>query len=122
MYVDDACRAIALILDKGKPNEIYNIGPQGDVRTNREIATLIAHATGHSERLVYLTEYDRPDHDRRYEVDAGKTRALGWSPNRPLEQRLEETVSWYASHRDWWSSLLADAEKLYNDEAERTRV
>lgn len=120
LFVDDACAAIELVMQKGRQGEIYNIGPQGDVRTNLQIATLIARAAGQSDDLVYLTVYDRPAHDRRYSVDSSKLRGLGWSGTTDIGARLIETVSWYRDHRDWWEPLAADAERLYADAEART--
>jgi dTDP-glucose 4,6-dehydratase len=115
MFVDDACDAIWAVVEKGAVGEVYNIGPQGDVRTNLEIAKMIARAAGRGDDAVYLTAYDRPDHDRRYSVDATKLRALGWAPTEPLEARLTETVAWYADNVGWWEPLAAEAETLYED-------
>ena len=119
MFVDDACEAIWAVIEKGVAGEVYNLGPQGDVRTNLEIAKMIARAAGRNDDAVYLTAYDRPDHDRRYSVDASKLRALGWSPKEPLGSRLAQTVQWYAEHSDWWGPLAAEAEALYEDERPR---
>lgn len=120
MYVDDSCAAISLIAGRGRPGQVYNIGPEGEVRPNVEIARTVARAAGISEDLVYLTEYDRPRHDRRYAVDAGRLRSLGWSVTSSLEKRLEQTVNWYRDNPGWWEPLLASAEALYLDAAERT--
>jgi dTDP-glucose 4,6-dehydratase len=119
MFVDDACAGIELLVRRGSVGEVYNLGPQGNQLANVEIARMIARACGRLEEVVYLTEYDRPLHDRRYAIDASKIRALGWRPAGGLEHRLAETVAWYRSHRDWWAPLLPEAEKLYADTAER---
>jgi dTDP-glucose 4,6-dehydratase len=115
MFVDDACAAIWTVAEKGTPGEIYNIGPQGEIRTNLEIARTIARAAGRQADAVYLTDYDRPAHDRRYSVDAGKLRSLGWAPSQSIETRLEETVDWYRANAQWWKPLVDDAEALYED-------
>lgn len=115
MYVDDACAAISTIIERGQPGEIYNIGPEGEVRTNLEIAEHIATSAGRGDGSVYLTEYDRPGHDRRYSVDSSKLSALGWSPQVSLDHRLEETVAWYRGHASWWEPLVEASEALYDD-------
>lgn len=122
MFVDDACEAITRLAEEGTPGEVYNIGPEGDVRTNMEIAKLVARAAGESEDDVYLTEYDRPLHDRRYAVDSTKLRSLGWGPSSSLDERLEETVAWYRRHRHWWEPLIEEAEALYPDGRQRERA
>lgn len=119
MYVEDCCNAIRLLIDKGTPGEVYNIGPEGAQISNLELAKAIARAAGRPESDVYLTAYDRPQHDRRYAIDASKLRALGWHPTRSLEERLAETVDWYRRNEDWWGPLLEDAETLYKDDQER---
>jgi dTDP-glucose 4,6-dehydratase len=122
MYVEDCSDAIATLIEKGEPGDVYNIAPENSPRTNLEIANAIARAVGLSDDAVYLTEYDRPDHDRRYAVDASKIRALGWNPTTELEGLIEETVEWYQANRWWWESLVADAETLYDDSLERRMV
>lgn len=115
MHVDDACRALDLVLDRGESTAVYNIAPQADPMTNLEIARTIAAAAGRDADAVYLTAYDRPDHDRRYFVDAAKIRALGWSPAASLVDALTATVRWYAEHEAWWRPMVAEAEALYAD-------
>jgi dTDP-glucose 4,6-dehydratase len=122
MYVEDCCDAIAVLIEKGESGHVYNIAPENSPRTNLEIANAIARAARLSEDAVYLTEYDRPDHDRRYAVDASKVRAFGWNPTKDLEERIQETVEWYQANRWWWESLVADAETLYDDSLERRMV
>jgi dTDP-glucose 4,6-dehydratase len=122
MFVDDACSAIERIISDGRPGEAYNIGPQNDVTSNREIAAMIARSAGRSDDSVYLTAYDRPIHDRRYSVDATKLRSLGWRPSATLEQRLQETVWWYEVNRRWWEPLVGASEELYDDERPREQA
>lgn len=120
MYVDDSCAAISLIAERGRPGEVFNIGPEAEVRANVDIARAVARAAGRSEDLVYLTEYDRPMHDRRYAVDAERLRSLGWSVSSSLEDRLQDTVNWYRENLGWWEPMVASAEALYADSNERS--
>lgn len=120
MYVEDAAAALEIILDRGAPGEIYNIAPQVEPRTNLEIAQLIASAASRDEGAVYLTEYDRPDHDRRYFIDGSKVRALGWESTASLDERIAQTVRWYAASRDWWLPMIEEAESLYTDKEVRS--
>jgi dTDP-glucose 4,6-dehydratase len=115
MFVDDACEGVETVIDRGAPGEVYNLGPQGSQFTNLELARLVARAAGRREDSVYLTEYDRPQHDRRYAIDCSKIEALGWRAGTDLEPRIGETVEWYRAHREWWTSLLPEAERLYSD-------
>ena len=109
LFVDDHCRALRLVLAQGAPGETYNIG--GDCeRANLDIVQTICatvdrlrpglpHAPCHS--LIRFVK-DRPGHDRRYAIDAGKIRReLGWQPRRNLESGLELTVAWYLKNQRW---------------------
>ncbi len=100
LYVDDHCRAIAAVLDAGRPGEIYNIGGSRSL-PNLEIVRKIIAATGANERLIeYVT--DRPGHDRRYALASGKIeRETGWRPLVDFENGLARTVTWYREHSDW---------------------
>jgi dTDP-glucose 4,6-dehydratase len=115
MYVDDACGAIALLLERGRPGLAYNIGPQAGARSNRQVATAVAEAAGRPSNLVTTSTYDRPQHDRRYAVDCSRMRELGWAPTVSFDEGIARTVVWYANHADWWSTMLPDAEALYAD-------
>jgi dTDP-glucose 4,6-dehydratase len=101
IHVEDHCRALRLVLEKGKPGEIYNIGGKGE-RTNLEIVETILQILKKPKSLIQFVA-DRPGHDRRYAIDSSKIQAeLGWSPTISLEQGLLETVEWYVSHSQWW--------------------
>jgi dTDP-glucose 4,6-dehydratase len=119
MFVDDAIAGLELLVERGAPGEVYNLAPEDEQRVNVDVARAIARAAGRPEDAVYLTEYDRPLHDRRYAIDASKIRALGWQPQGRLDERLAETVAWYRSCEDWWRPLLGEAEGLYADAMER---
>ena len=115
MFVDDAVSALRLLAERGQPGLAYNVGPAAQGVPNLEIARMVAAAAGRDEDAVYLSEYDRPDHDRRYAVDTSRIRALGWRPGHDLAAAVAETVDWYRAHTDWWSGLLPAAEALYAD-------
>jgi len=104
LHVDDHCRALHLVLEGGRPGEVYNIGG-GTELTNKELTGLLLEATGTGWDRVEAVA-DRLGHDRRYSVDWTKIRTeLGYEPRVPFEQGLAETVDWYRSHRDWWEPL-----------------
>ena len=103
LYVEDHCAAIHLLVDRGDPGQVYNIGADAQV-TNLELTRRLLAITGRDEAAIdYVT--DRPGHDRRYAVDSSKIRALGWAPRHSLDQRLEDTVRWYADRGDWWRPI-----------------
>jgi dTDP-glucose 4,6-dehydratase len=105
LHVDDHCRGIQLVLERGAPGEYYNIGG-GRELTNKELTDLLLQATGRDWDYVdYVT--DRLGHDRRYSLDYAKIAALGYRPARAFEDGLAETVRWYRDNRDWWEPLKA---------------
>ncbi len=102
IHVEDHCRAIALILERGRPGETHNVGT-GDERSIEEIADAVLAETGKPASLKSYVE-DRPGHDRRYLLDHSKIETeLGWRPTIPFEDGLRQTVAWYASRRQWWA-------------------
>lgn len=115
MFVDDAVSALRLLAERGERGEVYNVGPQAEGVPNIEIARAVARAAGQDEGCVYLSHYDRPQHDRRYAVATDRIAGLGWRASRSLEAAIAETVEWYRENEAWWSTLVPDAEKLYAD-------
>ncbi|MDQ3877128.1 MAG: NAD-dependent epimerase/dehydratase family protein [Actinomycetota bacterium] len=120
MVVQDLCSAIELLMDRSVTSDVFNVAPEGSQIINLDIARAIARAAGRDETAVVLTEYDRPQHDRRYAVDASKIRKLGWRPIFDLDRALEETVDWYRGNPQWWEPLRAEAESIYSDAPEAT--
>jgi dTDP-glucose 4,6-dehydratase len=111
LHVDDHCAAIELVLHEGGRGEIYNVGAGEEVE-NRELTSRILELTGADESLVRHVD-DRPGHDRRYSLDTSKLRALGWSPQRTLEDALPETVEWYRRNRSWWEPIKSGEYRAY---------
>ena len=106
LHVDDHCRAIDLILAKGKVGETYNIG-SGDERDIETISDLLLKAVGMGPEYKEYVE-DRPGHDRRYLLDSTKIRTeLGWRDQVPFEKGFAQTVEWYRANEWWWQPLLA---------------
>ncbi len=106
IHVRDHARALDLLLQKGVPGEIYNIGVDNE-RNNLEITHLMLELMGFGpERIEFIT--DRPGHDRRYAIDARKITALGWHPIYTRDQfrrGMQETIDWYRSHTGWVEQL-----------------
>jgi dTDP-glucose 4,6-dehydratase len=108
LHVDDHTRGIALVLDKGRPGEIYHIGG-GTELTNKELTGRLLAACGTGWEMVELVP-DRKGHDRRYALDISKiTNELGYTPQVSLDEGLASTVAWYADNRAWWEPLRARA-------------
>jgi dTDP-glucose 4,6-dehydratase len=103
LYVDDHCDALALVLERGQPGELYNVGG-GNELTNLELTRAVLRLLDAPESLVRHVP-DRPGHDRRYSVDSAKIRELGWQPAHRFGDALAMTVEWYRRHEDWWRPL-----------------
>jgi dTDP-glucose 4,6-dehydratase len=104
LHVRDHCRAIDLVLDRGRVGETYNVG-SGVEKTIEEIADAVLELTGKPASLNSIVP-DRPGHDRRYLLDSSKLRTeLGWKPDIAFEDGMRETVEWYAAQRAWWEPL-----------------
>ena len=104
LHVDDHCKGIFLVLEQGKPGEIYNIGG-GTELTNKELTELLLEASGKDWSSVERVT-DRKGHDLRYSVDISKiSTELGYSPEVDFKTGLTETINWYKNNRQWWEPL-----------------
>ena len=103
LHVDDHCRAVDLLLDEGVPGETYNVGGGNEV-PNLELTRRVLALLGKPESLIRPVT-DRPGHDRRYSLDCGKLRSLGWAPAVPFDEGLRATVEWYREHESWWRPI-----------------
>lgn len=104
LHVDDHCRGINLVLEQGRPGEVYNIGG-GTELTNRELTTILLDAFGVGDERVDWVE-DRKGHDRRYSVDWTKIHhELGYSPSHSLTGSLTGIIEWYRENETWWRPL-----------------
>ena len=103
LHVDDHCRGIAIVIEKGQPGQSYNIGG-GLELNNRELTERVLAAMGADWSMVQPVD-DRKGHDRRYSVDDSRVRAMGYVPQRTFDEGLAETVEWYRSNEDWWRPL-----------------
>lgn len=104
LHVDDHCRAIQLVVEGGRPGEVYNIGG-GTELSNHDLTVRLLEELGADWSSVRAVP-DRPGHDRRYSVDWRKIKnELGYEPHIGLETGLTETVRWYVENRDWWEPL-----------------
>lgn len=105
IYVKDHCRAVDLVMRRGKAGEIYNIGANNE-KSNREITKKILSLLSKSELLIKHVE-DRKGHDYRYAVDSSKIKEkLGWEAEYDFEKAMGTTLNWYLDHKEWWQKLL----------------
>ena len=119
LYVADHCKAVDLILRRGRIGQVYNIGGHNEMR-NIDIARLICRALDKPESLItYVT--DRKGHDLRYAIDPEKIHTeLGWSPETAFADGIRRTVDWYLANRPWWEEILSGEyrdyyRKMYDD-------
>jgi len=125
LYVVDHCAALLTVLERGTPGETYNIGGNNE-KQNIELVRLICDILdekvgplpgGRSRRSLITYVKDRPGHDRRYAIDAGKIkRELGWEPSVTFEEGIRSTIQWYLKHQDWAASVL---DRSYQDYYEK---
>ena len=112
LYVEDHCSAIDLIIRKGTPGEVYNIGGHNE-RTNLQVVKTVLSALGKGEELITFVT-DRPGHDRRYAIDPSKIRReLGWEPATRFEDGIMRTVEWYLANRSWWEDIISGEYRNY---------
>ena len=104
-YVLDHCEGIDVVLRRGEPGEIYNLGT-GVETTNLQMTRLILNLLNKPESLIQPIT-DRPGHDRRYALDCGKIEALGWKSRHNFEEAIEATVNWYVDNEAWWRKIIS---------------
>lgn len=106
LYVKDHCRAIDLIIHKGRVGEVYNVGGHNEMK-NIDIVKLICKELGKPESLItHVT--DRKGHDLRYAIDPTKIHnELGWLPETKFEDGIKETIRWYLDNRKWWEMIIS---------------
>lgn len=112
LFVDDHAEALLLVAQQGRPGETYAVGGSAEM-SNRDVVMAICTlldelrpdpAGPHSRLITHVT--DRPGHDARYAIDAGKIRSeLGWVPRQSFASGLRRTVEWYLAHTGWWSDI-----------------
>lgn len=104
IYVEDHCRAIDMILRRGQPGEVYNVGGHNEMR-NIDIVKLICRELDKPEDLISFVP-DRKGHDLRYAIDPSKIYLeLGWKPEVSFSEGIRETICWYLNHQTWWKKL-----------------
>ena len=112
LYVEDHCKAIDLIIHKGRIGEVYNIGGHNEMR-NIDIVKLICKELGKPESLItHVT--DRKGHDMRYAIDPTKIHnEMGWLPETKFEDGIKKTIKWYLENREWWEEIISGDYRNY---------
>jgi dTDP-glucose 4,6-dehydratase len=111
LAVEDHCAALDVVLERGTPGDVYNIGG-GNERRNIEITEHILKRLDKPPTLIrHVT--DRLGHDRRYALDCGRLRGLGWTPRADFETALDRTIEWYRGNRSWWEPIKSGEYREY---------
>ena len=119
LYVEDHCKAIDLIVRKGREGEVYNIGGHNEMR-NIDIVKLLCRELGKPESLITYVA-DRKGHDMRYAIDPAKIHAeLGWLPETMFADGIRKTIRWYLDNKQWWQTIVSGEyrdyyEKMYHN-------
>jgi dTDP-glucose 4,6-dehydratase len=120
LYVEDHARALWTVLTHGRIGETYNVGARNEQR-NIDVVRTICALLQRSAPPTSVPRYedlithvaDRPGHDSRYAIDAGKIeRELGWKPVETFDTGLAKTVTWYLENRNWWQRVLDGSYRL----------
>lgn len=112
LYVDDHCKAIDLIIHKGRIGEVYNVGGHNEMK-NIDIVKIMCEALGKSENLITYVA-DRKGHDMRYAIDPTKIHdELGWLPETKFEDGIQKTIQWYLDNRQWWETIISGEYQNY---------
>ena len=120
LYVEDHCKAIDLVIRRGRVGEVYNIGGHNEMR-NIDIVKLICRELGKPESLITHVA-DRKGHDRRYAIDPAKIHnELGWLPETKFEDGIKTTIRWYLENRPWWQEIVSGEYQNYYEKMYGTR-
>jgi dTDP-glucose 4,6-dehydratase len=103
LHVEDHCRGVDMLLTKGEPGQVYNIGGGNEVK-NVDLTNRILEILGKPASLIQPVE-DRKGHDRRYSLSTDKLRKMGWAPIHDFAEGLRETVKWYKENEWWWRPI-----------------
>jgi dTDP-glucose 4,6-dehydratase len=115
LYVEDFCRGIHAVLERGRPGEAYNVGGPDECE-NIEVVRRILSLSGRDESLIEYVR-DRPGHDRRYSLSSDKLRdELGWEAQVHFDEGLERTVAWYRDNEDWWAPIRSGEYRAYYEQ------
>jgi len=112
VYVDDYCRAILAVLERGKAGQVYNVGARNP-RRNLDVVESLLDTLGKPRTLIRFVK-DRPGHDRRYAIDPTRIETeLGWRPRETWESGLKKTIDWYIQNSEWIKNTRTSAYRDY---------
>lgn len=106
IFVSDHNKAVELVLERGKPGEVYNVGASSEMK-NIDIIKLILEQLNKPDSLIEFVK-DRPGHDRRYAIDSNKIKIeFDWKPSFKFQDALKETINWYIKNQNWWERIIS---------------
>jgi len=121
LHVEDHCRALLTVLERGRAGEVYNIGGGAELQ-NLDLVRMLLRIVKKPESLIRFVE-DRPGHDRRYAIDSSRCRTeLKWQPRHTFEAGLDATVRWYVENPGWWQHVKSGAYRQYYETQYRSRL
>ncbi len=114
LYVTDHCRAIDLIVRKGREGAVYNIGGHNEKSNLEVVQTILKHLKKPESLIKFVT--DRPGHDLRYAMDPTKIiNELGWKPEYDFDSGIAATIKWYLENESWWKNIISGEYTKYFD-------
>ena len=114
LYVEDHCRAIDLVVMKGREGQVYNIGGHNEKQNIEVVKTILAQLGKPDTLIEYVA--DRAGHDLRYAIDPSKIHGeLGWLPETEFSAGIKSTISWYLDNKEWMDDISSGAYALYNE-------
>ena len=120
LYVEDHCRAIDLIIHKGRVGEVYNVGGHNEMK-NIDIVKIICKELGKPESLITYVA-DRKGHDMRYAIDPTKIHnELGWLPETKFADGIKKTIQWYLDNKEWWETIISGEYQDYYEKMYKNR-
>jgi len=119
LYVEDNCEAIDLVLQKGKPGELYNIAANQELK-NIQVVKTILKLTNKPESLIKFVK-DRPGHDLRYSLNTEKIRELGWKPKTMFKDGIKKTLEWYKQNIEWWKPIIEKEQTDFYEEIQQRK-
>jgi dTDP-glucose 4,6-dehydratase len=119
LYVEDNCEAIDLVLQKGKPGELYNIAANQELK-NIQVVKTILKLTNKPESLIKFVK-DRPGHDLRYSLNTEKIRELGWEPKTRFKDGIKKTLEWYKQNIEWWKPIIEKEQTDFHEEIQQRK-
>ena len=114
LYVEDNCEAIDLVLQKGKPGELYNIAANQELKNIQAVKTILK-LMNKPESLIKFVK-DRPGHDLRYSLNTEKIRKLGWKPKTMFKDGIKNTLEWYKQNIEWWKPIIEKEQTNFHEE------